>query len=322
MLVWLCLAGAAGDGRAQVQQPFAPPAPPAILGTQYTGWTVASVRIEGMPEALNRAVRGGLSLTQRSGFLGLGRAEFTARRLEADRRRIVLFLARNGYPQATNRVRFEADRERERVTVIIEVDPGPPVLFGAVDVIGLPDEVAPRQASLLTPLVLGTRFHEAKVQFVMAEIEDAVQEAGYARSEVEVVLERTDRATANIRFLVRPGDRFRFGTISVTGAPPDLVPLAEKTIDIAPGTFFNPRLLREAHVSLRQLDLFRQIRLDTCATVSDSLDLSAQLAARKFRTAELSIGTWTDYPIRVRGVWAHHNIFKKGRGLAVTASLA
>ncbi len=321
LLIWLCLAGASGQACAEEHRPHLPPAPPAVLGAEYTGWTVASLRMEGMPEGLDRAVRGNLGLTQRSGFLGLRRAEFTARHLEADRRRIVLFLARRGYPQATNRVRFEADRERERVSVVIEVDPGPPVMIGAVEAMGLPAEVAPRQSSLLAPLAVGTRFDEATVERVAAELEAAVREAGYARSAVEAVLERPDRTTAHICFLVRPGDRFRFETVTVIGAPPDLVPLAEKTIDIAPGTVYDSRLLHEAQSSLRKLDLFRQIRLDTRVTGSDSLDLSALLAPRKYRTAELSVGTWTDHPIRVRGVWTHHNLFKRGRGLAVTASL-
>ena len=291
-------------------------------GDRYAGWTVTALRVEGLPETLPTAIKKNLALNVRSGFLRLRRPEFHPRLLDADRRRLVLFLARSGYPFATTTVRFEPESGTEKLAVIVVVDPGPAVQIGTVSLDGLPRELTDRRAPLLAPLQQGTRFDEAMILLVAADIEEALNESGYAHPQVDLSMTRPAATIADVHFTVVSGDFFRITTVTVEGAPDDLEGLARKTIDVDPGTPYSPRVIREARDSLRKLDLFRQIRLDTDVIGPESLDLSAELAARNYRTAELSVGTWTDNPIRVRGLWMHRNIFKRGRGLSVEGAYA
>ncbi len=284
---------------------------------RYAQWTVTKLEVSGLPQDVPGGIEQKLSLGVRSGFLRLKRPPLNPANLTADRRRIVLYLARNGYPFATTGVRFVPDARAENVVVLIDVDPGPIVRFGEFHIDGLPAALATERKRAIAPLHTAAPFSDAAIGEAREALEIVLLQGGYAQSKVDVTLEMTAADRADVTFVIVPGERFSITSVSVDGAPPDLQRLAARSAYVKPGTPYSPKVVRQARDSLRWLDLFRQVRIGTRQTGPTTMDLHAEVTPRKFRSVEASIGTWRDNPIIVRGLWIHRNLFKQGRGLFV-----
>jgi outer membrane protein assembly factor BamA len=125
---------------------------------------------------------------------------------------------------------------------------------------------------------------------------------------VEVVFEAT------------PGPVFYFGDVIVEGADDDVVPLVVKSISAKNGTQYSPDRLDNSEKNLRVLGLFRQIRLELSEVANDTLDVVAQLTMREPRRLEAGVRYWSEEKLDGGARWTHRNLFKHGRGGAVTIS--
>jgi outer membrane protein assembly factor BamA len=297
---------------------------PAVASalSPYHGWIVNKVEIEGIPKDLARKLEGGLALNLRSGMLQLRRPRLSEKKIEEDLQRIILFLARHGHPRGGVDVQIEPSARIKEVKVIFAVHPGPAVRFGETHVQGLPghlQENAPAATAAVRP---GNLFSDEAVTRTQASIDSLVQANGYARSEVNTVIDLTATGTADLEFQVEPGDPFTFESVTVSGAPDDLVSLSLKTIDVKPGTPYSPAVVEKARDNLRTLGLYRQIRMAWRETGPETLELTADLQPSKPRSVSLSVGSWTNDPWRIEAIWMHRNLLRKGRGFSVEASFS
>jgi outer membrane translocation and assembly module TamA len=150
----------------------------------------------------------------------------------------------------------------------------------------------------------------------------ALARSGYALAEVHSRVERPDSFSVVPVFDVTAGGVQRFGSLTVEGLPEDLEDLALKTLGVPAGARYSPTLVSRARDNLRELQLFRRIRLATAAEAPGVLRLTADLAAAAPRTARVSLGSWSDDPIRLSGEWRHRNRFRYGRGLGFHGALS
>jgi len=287
---------------------------------QWYGRPVAKLEIIGLPDDLVKQATGGLALTPRRKLLRLRKAVLDARVAEKDAQRLRLLMAQNGYPHATITARAEADGDNVKLT--FEVTPGPVVGFGEVTFEGLPATVSVEADSANTTMSAGQRFTETTVFAASDALALAVRRAGHAEPAIDLAAVRPDSTTCDLTFTVTPGPLFTYERLVLSGVPDDLVSLTERTIGLEPGTPYSPRIVVDTRRYLRQLDLFRQIRLqsvnrDSIGDPTDdaTLDLVADLKERRMITVEASVGTFTDNPVVVSASVVHRNIFKKGRGL-------
>ena len=283
----------------------------------FHGWTVTEVAFTNLPDELSRRISGGLALNLRSGMLGQRRARFSERLLNDDLERIKLFLARHGYPGAEIAVRLEPQGRRRRIKVIFEIADSAAVRYGEVRIRGMPEHLQEEGAWLLGRIAPGSRFSDATVTRTVTSLDSLLQAKGYARSTVvaDVKLARPDQA--DLAFAVDPGVRYRIETVVLKGVPTDLESVTRKTIDLQPGTPFSPAVIDRVRDNLRTLGLYRQIRIRWDDTGPETLVLVADLQVASPRTANVSVGSWSDDPWRFTGFWAHRNLFTKGRGLSV-----
>jgi len=287
----------------------------------WQGREVTSLQMPGLPDHLRDTARGGLSLTPRRKLLGRQLATLTMRVATADARRLRLLLARSGYPDARITADGEADGERG-VKLSFSVTPGPVVRHGRVQVEGLPPSQAAAADSVQSALATGSRFNEQNVQNARQDLLRALRQDGFARPQIDIRLHRLATETADLVFTCQPGRRFTYDQLVITGAPDDLVPLVHRTVGLAPGTPYNPRVIADTRRHLRQLQLFRQIRLQFDVRDSTTLDLVTDLSPRAMLTTEMSVGTFTDNWLVVRGGVSHRNFWRRGRGLFVGAAYA
>ena len=282
----------------------------------YKGWTVVSIEIQGVDKKMTSDLENGLALALSTGFLKSKAPIFYPRTLNEDIRRILLFLARNGYPHAHVTPSFDPHTRHERLRVVFEVKPGPPVVIETASVKGLPPALTDKGLEIIESDA-GTVFVDERVERISVALDSVLTYAGYARAEVTSRVEWRDSTHVALRFDAEPGAVYYFGDVIVLGASDDVVPLVKKTASIKRGNRYTPQALFDAQRNLRILGLFRQIRLELRDAEPDTLDVAAHIVMHEPRSFETSVRYWTDDGLSGDTRWTHRNLFKRGRGLKV-----
>ncbi len=283
----------------------------AWTASDFRGWKVSSLEVSGAPEDLD-AIRRGLILT--------AGVEFYARVLEGDLARVRLFLARNGYPAARVTPEYEPRREKRTVRIVLRIDPGEPVLVGALDVIGSPSAAGQTRANL--PLVRGAVFRESAAESTAVLIERRLRERGHAFATVAWSVEPGSARSVSVTFRAEAGDLYSFRGVSAPGIRDDLVPVVTQTVNIRSGSRYHPTVVEEASTNLRLLGLFRLVRVRIDSVGPGEIDLVAELTERKPRSVEWGLGFWTDEGVRSRARWEHRNLFRGGRGGSISGTFS
>lgn len=283
------------------------------------GWEVRSVSVTGLPPGVSDPTDR-LGLSSRGGLLGSDDPVFRESTLQADLQRLQLLLARHGYPYAQIRPEVKADDREGRVSVTLNVRPGRPVRVAEVRVTGVPEGLEDRGRAAASMLPRRSIFRDEKAGAARKRLADELAAAGYLRAEASLTVERPDSFSAAVTLTATPGEHLRVVRTEVTGVTQDLVALARRTMSVPDSALATPALLDRARSNLRELSLFRQIRVDTEPAGPGAVVLRARLAKAPYRTLRFSLGTWTDDPIRARAGWQHRNIFRSGRGLGFHGS--
>ncbi|MFA7330550.1 MAG: BamA/TamA family outer membrane protein [Candidatus Delongbacteria bacterium] len=303
----------------------------ARVAAPYKGWQMGRLRLEGIPPRLEKTLRKGLVLVgtpRLGGLLGHKRPALTLDLLAADADRILLLLARNGYPWARLDARAAA-QSRRRVKIVLRVETGPAIQIDSLRLEGLDDPaLAGRRAGLLALLPQpGGRFQDEAYRSGSRAVEESLRGVGRARATCTSEVRRADSLHVSLEYQVRPGPACRVDSLVVTGVQPDLIRLARRSLSPLRGRPCTTRLLDLAQERLSLLGVYRQIRfqlLDPPAGRADpgALTLQADLAPRAPQLLEAGVGWWTTEGGRVSARWSHANLFGGGRGLQVGGSLS
>jgi outer membrane protein insertion porin family len=272
----------------------------------YKGWQVRALEIRGLNSRMASNLARGLELSTKPALY--------PRVLEDDIARAELFLAQRGYPYATVSADFVPSNKRKEVKVLLDIDPGPPVVVKDVEIAGMPEDLSGSARGLMS-VSPGSVFSDRKVEATKASLDSLLDYWGYAREKVTTDVEAVDTTTAVIRFHAEPGNINCFRKIDVHSAPDDLAPLTRKVVGIKHGRRYSPKLLRDARDNLRRLDIYRRIDLKVAEVGEDSLDLSVKVAVKDRRTAKASVRYWNDEGLRLGASWRDRNLFRGGRGL-------
>ncbi len=278
-------------------------------GRNFKGWQINSLRITGVDKSLASDLKKGLSLAGKEAVL-------YEQELLNDIDRIVLYLAKRGYPYAFVEIDVDRAGELREVDLILLVNTGPAVIARSTQITGMPDGVFDRTIRV-PPFRDGDVFVESGLTDYTTEILEVLNNAGYARAKVSTSLNWADTVTVDIEIVTEPGHIYYFRRVAVTGVKKDLTDLAYTMIDIHEGDQFHPQLLTDARDYLSRLGLFRQIRLDVTDVEPDSLDLAVILGTRKPKSIEIAVGYWSDERFSGRLAWRHRNLLRHGRGLSI-----
>ena len=291
------------------------------LGGIYRGLGINRVRIEGLDSSTTSDLRDGLALTERRGFLKLGRVTYEPRLLEGDIARIQLFMARRGYPYAEVSSELVPLDDSQKINVILRIDPGPPVIIDSLEFVDV------GQARLFTQdeeeslgIGPGSVFSDQVAERARLAILKYLLENGYARAEVSVAIEPLDATRVVVRFTGERGQQSRFGEVKVSGVHEGFSAVVNRAANIRHGEPFHPRTVRDATDDIRALRLFRKVDVSLVAADSNTLDFVCNLSERDHRSIEAGIGYMTDDGVLVTASWEHRNLFKAGRGFRILGS--
>ncbi len=284
-----------------------------VVGAAAKGRPVTRLNIEGAPENLDGSLRKGLALTGKPRWLRPDvRALYFPEILEEDLRRARLFLARRGYPDATIAPDVRLADRGEAAHVTLRITAGTPTRVKDVVVTGMPAGVESDDLPLRPEQV----FRDADVEAARLRLRGRLREAGHLFGDVAADV-RTEDSLAVIMMTAEPGDLFVLEAVEVRGAPDDLVPLTRSTVPLRPGDPVRSDALRETEENLRDLDLFRSVRVDVERAGEGRLRIAPDVRARKPRTFTSSLGYFSDEQLRGSAEWRHRNLLGGGRGFRI-----
>jgi outer membrane protein insertion porin family len=291
------------------------------LGGAYRGLLVDKVEIEGLDSDLERPLRGGLALTERTGFFRRGLIPFNPATLEADLERIRLFLARRGYPYSRTTTDLIPNEQSTRVAVVFQVDPGPPVRIGRLEFenLGVDRPMTEKEEKRLG-IRVGSVFGDRDAERARQEVLDYFLEEAYAMAKVELEVDQIDSTHVAVRFTGEPGDKWSFGEVVVTGVPESFHDVVNRAVNIRPGEPYHPRTVSDATDDIRALRLFRLVKVDLVPVGDRTLDFRCDLSERDHRSIGFGVGYMTDDGLLGTAMWEHRNLFKAGRGFRIFGS--
>jgi translocation and assembly module TamA len=208
-----------------------------------------------------------------------------------------------------------------RVTVQVEVDPGPLYRIGSVRLDGAVPP-GPRAAFRLTP------GEPAQARVVLAAGDAlllALVEDGYALARVpppDAVVDHGTRTMA-VTFQADPGPRLALGQVSVTGLDRLREDYVLRRLGLEPGEPFSPSRLETARRDLLVHGVLAWARL-TPGDQPDAqgrLPLTLELAERPPRVLRLGGAHASDEGATLSASWTHRNLFGRAEQLTLKGEL-
>lgn len=267
---------------------------------------------------------------RRSGVLGLlleDRQPLDPEALATDRRRVEAFYRERGYYGAkVEDVRVEpAGQGLVKVTIVVRE--GAPVRVTKLTISGL--EAAPEAARRLgtTPLRVGDVFTEVAYDATKEAIVQALLRNGWATGEAKasaVILPETD--SAEVAYEVRPGPRYRFGSIFVAGSASVSRERirAQAAVVIKTGEWWDESRLARAQARVFDLAVFGGVRVTRGTPDAARGTIPVVIAVREapFRTLRFGPGVAIEATRwEARGLlgWRHRNFLGDLRHLSLDA---
>lgn len=285
----------------------------------YKGWDLRSLEVRGLPDPLAGELKKGLKLAGQFKLYRRVYPDYYPRLLEDDLHRAALFLAQRGYPRAIIRPRFAPDPIKQHLRLTLEVIPGEPVRIDSLFAVGWPAD--PQLGALSWDhLAAGDILSEVRLNRTKSGLETALRRAGYAHAAVWPVAVPRDSLRAAVHWEVSAGPVYTLERVRVTGVAPDLVELAQRSVNIRAGDLYSPEALARAQENLQMLGLFRRVRIATPEIGPTELEVHADLSPRPHQSIEFNVGYWTDEFLRTHVRYVHRNLLRRGRGGEVGVS--
>jgi translocation and assembly module TamA len=246
----------------------------------------------------------------------------------ADQRRVEAFYRSRGY-YAARVAAAEVKPSGGRVELLLRVEEGEPVRVSEVSVAGLESEPEALAGLGPLPILPGEVFREDRLDEGRAALLLALTSRGWARAEVEQRAEIDPAArTAAVRYTVKPGDRFRFGAVFVSGTSqvPRATVREATAAAIRPGEWYDATQLPRAQARVHDLGVFGGIRVTAGQPDPERGSIPVVVAVREapFRTVRLgpSLGIEAArWDASLVAGWAHRNWLGGLRKLKLDARL-
>jgi outer membrane protein assembly factor BamA len=200
--------------------------------------------------------------------------------IQVDSDRIRGEYMRKGYLDVD--VRSRVERKGDSTTVIYTVEEGPRAMT-RVEIIGLPKDVPMSAVRGQLPLEDGKPFDYEVYDLAKPKLLGAVQDAGYARADLDasVIADRAHH-TAIVRLDYYPGPKCTFGTVTVTGVSGELAEAVSDRVTFAQGQVYSTQAIVQTQRNLYGFGRFStvQVQPDKSAGEFVAVHISVSESAR------------------------------------------
>jgi translocation and assembly module TamA len=278
---------------------------------------VTSFDIQGTHAISSKELRQHLA-TQESGRKYLvwpAPEEFDQDAFANDKRRILRYYQARGYYRARVDAAEVLPDGPGRVRISVHVDEGEPVRVTQVEVQGLEQAPEARAKLRRLPIQSGDVFTEAAYDEARAAVLAALTSTGWAKAEVTEHAEVDPVLNqAHITYIVKPGERYRFGGVFVAGAAaiPRARIRAEAEPVVKPGTIFDATELPKAQARVFDLGVFGGVRVAEGPADKQKRSIPVVVSVREapFRTLRAGPGftfQFTRWEADATAGWSHRN---------------
>ncbi|MEZ4421893.1 MAG: BamA/TamA family outer membrane protein [Gemmatimonadota bacterium] len=262
---------------------------------------------------------------------------FSPIELQKDKIRLVRFLERDGFPQAAVDYRVRLDTARNAVTVVFEVEPGPPQVLDSVSVSGadegpllLPPELESEWRGFRRDLTRerGERLSQARVSTLASRVLEWWRDHGFAFTRVRSRVEpsRVDAGASTelpaiVELMVTPGPQTTIGSIVIEGDSA----LSERTIlrelPFQTGDRFRSSQLAEGQSQLFGLEIVRLalVGVPDDQPVDSTAEVRVRIEEGSPRIIEGRLGYTSDEGITTQASWSHRDFLGAARVLTLSA---
>lgn len=213
--------------------------------------------------------------------------------------------------------------------LLVLIEPGPPVRLSRVRIVveGPGSERLRREGLEQNfPLKQGDVLHQGLYEEGKADLKRRAQDLGYLDADYAVHEIRVDVevAAAEVDLLLQSGSRYRFGTVSFTGAEQYPEPFLRRYLAFNTGDVFSYASLGQTQLNLLDADRFEEIRLlpDRPAAVEGQIPVAVELAPGPTKRLRPGIGYGTDTGARFSLTFDHFNMFHRGHELNLLLNLS
>ncbi len=224
---------------------------------------------------------------------------FSAEEFERDLRRIVEFYQREGFFHAQIVAhQITANDKKQQVRLQVKIAENQPTRVIDYQLAGanLPrvDELFKIVKAIIKP---GDRLRIAALRNVQLALATGLANHGFPFVSVEPQTQRDDSAkTAVVRFRVKPGPAYVFGSVQVTGNSRISSRVVQDQLPFLPGEVFNQSKLIEGQQRVYRLELFQSVNLRTLApdTNHSAIPIEVRVREAPARTLKFGVGYGTE----------------------------
>jgi len=264
--------------------------------------------------------------TRESSLLPWGRRFYFERtRLDADVKRILLFYADRGFPDAqVTDVDIRLNDAKDAVDITVTIDEGAPIVVAAVSFLGFELVPSDHVEQILSQSALGVGKPRDR-QEVIATRELALNELrdhGYPDAQVSAdeTLTASGKSAA-ITFTAEPGALAYFGAIEIAGNQAVSDRIIERQVTYRPGELYRRSLVQESQRRLYSMALFQFVNIDALDREPEIPELRTRVTVTEGRHQRVNfgVGYGTEDKARTDGQYRHLNFLGGARTAGVHA---
>jgi translocation and assembly module TamA len=246
------------------------------------------------------------------------------RRIDTDLSQFEVVLRSEGFYAGV--VRYEVDRERVPITVVIHIETGPKYRLAEysiryADPAAEPEELPAALESL--GLSVGMRARARRIVEAERTLLVRLKEAGRPLARIvdrRVVVDHANHTLA-VTLDVDPGPRTRFGPVAIEGLADVEEDYVRQFIDWTPGERYDQRKVDAFRSSLVGTGLFATVRIDHADTVEadGTLPVTITVVERQHRSVGVGASYSTSEGVGGEVFWEHRNLLGRQERLRLSA---
>ena len=235
-----------------------------------------------------------------------------------DMERIERYYRARGFYAAEVRSWRLARSHKKRASLGFVIDEGPRTRVRQLVIAGIEDlpEGDRKFVTRGLPLEIGDLVSEFEYDETKRLIRDRLRQRGYAHAEVAgEVRVYPDRTAAEVTFATAPGEKYRFGKISVVGNEAvSRKPILWAASEMQAGDRYDETAVDEAQSDVYDLGVFRAVSVEIQDPVpgTDKLPVLIRVRESPLQAFETGVGGGADEAsqrVRARVTWRHRNLF-------------
>lgn len=287
---------------------------------------ITDLEIKGNDTVSDKEIKENISTESPSIKPWADRPVFDEQVLSSDMVRIKELYDSHGYYDAAVEYALDYSDDKSEVEITIKITEGDPIILRKLElrISGEEDKELKDQIIKLIELKEGEVFSSNKFQSSKATIRETLSDRGYPKAKVQAearVNRRLKWADTNI--LIEPGERYRFGSTSISGNDKISSDIIKRELAYKEGQLYSLKKISDTQSNIFETGLFKSVSIDTSLNeVSRTAEMKVKVSERKPGTVKVGVGFGTEDLLRGQISWTQRDFFGGARVFDITGKFS